>query len=86
MAQSPPAAEEFGDFSDQLIQHNAAAHYMPDTYTPDQQSYIHSGTNSGYITPDPNHFLEQHGSPFMTQYMNQYESSPSIGRVGLPSY
>lgn len=85
MAQSPPAAEEFGDFRDQLIQHNAAAHYMPDTYTPDQQSYIHSGTNSGYITPDPNHILEQNGSPFMAQYMNQYESSPVIGRVGFPS-
>ena len=85
MAQPPPAAEDFAEFREQLLQHNAAAHYMPDTYAVDQQSYIHSGTNSGYITPDPNHLLEQHGSPFMTQYMSQYESSPVIGRVGLPS-
>ena len=40
MAQSPPGAEDFGDFREQLIQHNVAAHYMPDTYTTDHQSYV----------------------------------------------
>ena len=85
MAQSPPAAEGFAELRDQLIQHNASAQYLHDPYTTDQQSYVHSGTNSGYMTPDPNHILDQHGSPFMTQYMNQYESSPVIARVGLTS-
>ena len=82
MAQFPPVLEDLSSFENELLQHSAGAQYIPDDYPQDQHGYIHSGTNSGHMTPDPNHMLEQHGSPYVNQYTNQYEPEPGIGAVG----
>lgn len=79
MARSPPPAEDLAEFQQQLVE----THYMPDTYTTDQQSFIRSGTNSGYITPDTNQMLELHGSPFLNPYINQYETGSGLSTVSF---
>lgn len=56
---------------------------MPDNYATDQHNFIRSGTNSGYVTPDPNQMLEQHGMSYFDPYGNQYEPSSMVGTVGF---
>ena len=84
--QPSPAMEDYPSFGQQLMQHNAGTHLTPDAYGTDQQSYIHSGTNSGYVTPDPNHMPEQHGHTFVNPYTNQYEQRTMVGRVRTSCY
>ena len=82
--QSPPAADDFApDFGQHLMSHEARAHYMPENYTIDQHNLIRSGTSSGYVTPDPNQMLEQHGMPYFDPYANQYEPGSMVGTVGF---
>ena len=81
--QSPPAADDFpSDLGQQLMQHNAGTRYMPNSYAADQHNFVHSETNSGYVTPEPNQMLEQHGMPFFDPYTNQYDPGPIAGTVG----
>ena len=81
--QSPPAADDFApDFGQHLMPHEAGARYMPDNYSKDQH-FIRSGTNSGYVTPDPNQMLEQQGMSYLDPFANQYDPGSMVGTVGF---